>query len=98
LSSGTYWFAVVPVCTTCAGRSFNSNSFGSNSVGASVPDQEYFNSAFFGANFTNADTEGVFPTFSSGVAVDLVPEPSSLILLGSGLLGTAFATWRRWFS
>ena len=28
--------------------------------------QQYFNS-FFGADFTNADNEGVFPTFSAGV-------------------------------
>jgi hypothetical protein len=67
LNSGTYWFAVVPVCTTCAGRSFNSDTDGLNSIGTQTSGQQYFNSAFFSANFTNANNEGVFNRFSSGV-------------------------------
>ena len=93
LYSGQYWFAVVPVCTTCNGRSFNSNTFGLNKIGTSDLDKEYFNSAFFGANFTNADNEGVFPSFSSGVVG--CPEPSSMIMLGSGLLAAAGVARRR---
>ncbi len=90
LAAGQYWFAVVPVCDTCDGRSFNSNTFGLNSVGTSDLNLEYANSAYFGWNFTNANNANppyVFPAFSNGVYVSDVPEPGSLMLLGSGILG-----------
>jgi len=111
LQGGTYWFAVVPDDPQNANRSFNSNTFGLNSVGTQIPNQQYFNSAFFGANFTNAKNEGVFQTFSSGVVACWsddpacafsssanVPEPSTWILLGSGLMGAAVAVRRRWLA
>ena len=51
-----------------AGRSFNSNTDRHEQRWhPAVSDQQYFDSAFFGANFTNANSQGVFPTFSSGV-------------------------------
>jgi len=95
LNSGQYWFAVVPNCPTCAGRSFNSDTDGLNSVGSQTTGQQYFDSAFFGANFTNANNEGVFNIFSSGVDGTVTPEPSSLIMLGSGLVGVAGVVRRR---
>ena len=64
-------------------------------MGTQVSNQQFFNSAFFGANFTNANNEGVFPTFSSGVIGFSVPEPSSLIMLGSGLVAAAGVVSRR---
>ncbi len=95
LAPGTYWFAVVPQDPSNANRSFNSNTDGLNSVGTQISNQQYFNSAFFGANFTNANNEGVFPTFSSGVCEAPMPEPSSLIMLGSGLVAVAGVVRRR---
>jgi len=95
LSNGTYWFAVVPVCTTCDGRSFNSNTDGLNGIGTTMSGQQYFNSPFFNADFTNANNEGTFNVFSSGVLTFPFPEPSSIILLSSGLLAAAGPVRRR---
>jgi len=95
LDAGTYWFAVVPVDPNNAGRSFNSNANTLlNGIGTQTSGQQFFNSAFFGANYTNANNEGVFNTFSSGV-LQGVPEPSSLIMLGSGLVAAAGVVRRR---
>ena len=68
-----------------------------NSIGTHVGDQQYFNSAFSSANFTNADNQGVFPTLSSGVMGEAspIPEPGSLLLVGSGVLGLAGVARRR---
>jgi len=95
LSPDMYWEAVVPICRTCEARAYNSNSLeGLNAVGTQVSDQQFFNSLFL-ENFTNADNEGVFPTFSSGVLGTEVPEPSSLLMLGSGLVAAASAVRNR---
>ena len=82
LPGGQYWMAVVPNDPANANRSFNSNTFGLNAVGSQQSNQQYWNSAFFGANFTNANNEGVFQAFSQGViGGDEVPEPSSVIIV-----------------
>ena len=88
-----YWFAVVPICTTCNGRSFNSNTFGLNKIGTDMDNLQFFNSSFFGANYTNANNQGVFQDFSSGVLT--IPEPSSILMLGTGLIAVAGAVRRR---
>jgi hypothetical protein len=68
----TYWINVTPVCAGCGGRAFESNvppATAANHVGpANVLNTSYFNSVFFGANFTNANNEGPFPLFSFGVS------------------------------
>ena len=86
LPSGMYWLAMVPECPSCDGRSFNSNSLeGLKAVGTQVSDLQFFNCAICDGP-SNADHQGVFPTFSSGVLGTEVPEPTSLIMLGSGLV------------
>lgn len=70
-AGSTYWINVTPVCAACSARAFESNvppGTAANHVGpANVLDLSFFNSAFFGANFTNANNEGVFHLYSFGV-------------------------------
>jgi len=94
LAAGQYWENVLPNCPQCNGRAFNSNTFGLNSLGTQTNNQQFFNSSFFGANFTNANNEGVFQSFSDAAYTN-VPEPSSLIMLGSGLVAAAGVVRRR---
>ncbi len=94
LKSGTYWMAVVPNDPNNPNRSYNSNTDGLNSAGSQISGQQFWNSAYFGANFTNANNEGVFNTFSQA-AYYFEPEPSSIVLLGSGLVAAAGIARRR---
>ena len=67
LPAGMYWFAMVPNCPTCNGRSFNSNSLeGLNAMGTQIGNQQFWNEPSVG-EWPNADNFGDFPTFSSGV-------------------------------
>jgi hypothetical protein len=92
LNPGQYWFAVVPLDPNSGGRSYNSNTFGMNGVGSYQQNAEFWNSAFFGVNYTNGNNGGVFPAFSGGVYVTGqggVPEPGTLVMMGTGVLGLA---------
>ncbi len=96
LGPGQYWFAVVPNDPNDPGPFVQQQHVRPELCWK--PDRatdQFFNSAFFGANYTNANTQGVFQTFSGGVDGTVVPEPSSLIMLGSGLVGVAGVIRRR---
>lgn len=96
LGSGMYWESVVPQSLNESGRSFNTNTFTRPSgIGDQVDNQQYFDSAFFGSNFGNANEQGVFQTFSSGIDGFETPEPSTLVMLGSGVLGLGGVLRRR---
>ncbi len=95
LAAGTYWFTVVPEAPGQRGRSSNTNTFGQNSVGTEMNDEQYFNSPFYGYNFTNADNLSIFPRFSSGVLGSAVPEPSSLAMIMPGLITAVGFACRR---
>ena len=99
LATGQYWFAVVPVCTTCQGEAFNTNTFGLYSIGKSDLNQEYFNSPS-GPFFTNANNlcpHCEFPTFSSGVYAVENPEPVSFLLMATGVVGVIGVLRRKVF-
>jgi len=93
LGPGMYWVSVVPQAPDQQGRSYNTNTFGLNSVGTQMSDEQYFNSPFFGYNFTNADNLSIYPRFSDGVIGTANPEPSTLVMFSSALL--AIAGFRR---
>jgi len=95
VAPGMYWEAVVPVCTTCEARSFNSNTFGLNSVGTQVDNLQFWCDTYLDFCYINANDEGIFPRFSSGVLGTEVPEPSSLLMLGSGLVAAVGAVRER---
>lgn len=100
LGAGTYWLSVVPTCPSCGGASYLANTDGSNAYGTAGPaNVNWLDWAAQGYNYVNANTQGVFPTFSAGVIGTLassVPEPSALGVFGLGLvLAGAFAGLRR---
>ncbi len=96
LGPGTYWLMVAP---SIAGVSFVSTTSGANCVGTpcGTGNNSFFTSVDFGGYF-NPATDYLTPAnFSMGVigTSSAVPEPSSLIMLGSGLLAVVGAVRRR---
>src|SRR5262249_24755859 len=68
LSPGTYWLNVT-VVGDLTGRSFDSTTSGANCVGTPCGNNlnAFFNSNFFGANFTSTSNQGQPTDFSMGV-------------------------------
>jgi PEP-CTERM motif-containing protein len=89
-----YWLMVRPV-DSGSGRSFNSTTSGANCVGSPCGNDgtSFFNSTFFGANFSPTSTQlGFDADFSDGV---IVPEPSTVALVACGLGALVVAIRRR---
>src|SRR5437773_3634657 len=65
----TYWLNVTPIGSNCGGRSFDSTTSGTNCVGTPCGNNQnaFFDSNFFGANFTSTANEGQPTDFSMGV-------------------------------
>jgi hypothetical protein len=91
-----YWFNVTPVGNG-VGRSFNSDTSGVNCVGSPCGNDgnAFFNSTFFGANFTSTANVGQPGDFSNGVIGNAVPEPATVALLTCGLGALLIAVHRR---
>jgi hypothetical protein len=96
LAPGTYWVSVAPIDPN-GSETFNSNSFGLNAVGTHTPDDDFWNSFTFGADFTNANSQGVFPAFSSGVigTIVAIPEPATWATMLVSFAGLGFVGYGR---
>jgi hypothetical protein len=90
-----YWLNVTPVGNG-TGRSFDSDTSGTNCVGSPCGNDQnaFFNSTYFGANFTSTSNFGQPGDFSMGVIGNVVPEPTTVALLTCGL-GALLITVRR---
>ncbi len=88
LSAGTYYMTITPDLQA-AGRGFIATTSGANASGSPIGNgNSWFNSAFFGANYSPAsDQLGINPVdFSYGVTGSPVPEPASMLVLGLGAI------------
>jgi hypothetical protein len=79
-----YWLNVTPILSN--GRSFNSTTSGTNCVGTPCGNDQnaFFNSNYFGANFTSTSNEAQPFDYSMGVIGNAVPEPPPWAMMALG--------------
>lgn len=103
LNPGQYWISDTPIAYNGTGLTYQSTTSGANCIncGAHQANNAYFNSASFGYYFT--PTSSVCTSFAPcnnfsfgvGGSQGTTPEPASLMLFGSGLLGLGGVIRRR---
>jgi hypothetical protein len=86
LPSGQHYWLNVTVVGDGTGRSFNSTTSGVNCVGAPCGNDQnaFFNSTFFGTNFTSTSNEGQPYDYSMGVIGTIAPEPPPWAMMAMG--------------
>ncbi|HEY4320625.1 MAG TPA: PEP-CTERM sorting domain-containing protein [Gemmatimonadales bacterium] len=98
LAPGTYWVGVSMIGDG-QGRAFVENTDGTNGINADIDDSGFFNSSFFGEDFTAASDQDTGNEFSLGVNgtadVGAVPEPSTIAMMAVGLVGFVGTKRRR---
>ena len=100
LAPGTYWLTVAPVGSG-DGSSFVSTTSGANAVGTLQGNDgnSFLNSSDFIENFGSPGDLLGLGVWDFSMGVETVPtaaaEPTTLVLLSSGLAGLGMTAWRR---
>jgi hypothetical protein len=91
-----YWLNVTPVGNG-TGRSYISTTSGTHCVGTPCGNDmnAFFNSTYFGTDFTSTANEGQPYDYSMGVIGNVVPEPTTVALLSCGAGALLIALRRR---
>jgi hypothetical protein len=89
LAPGTYWLGLGVVSASGVNNQFMSTTSGANAIGTPPGNNgnSFWNSSSFGFNWVDVQTvlgAGTWD-FSMGVEANPVPEPASLIALGTGI-------------
>jgi hypothetical protein len=88
LAPGTYWLGLGVKSTSLVNNQFLSTTSGAGAIGTPPGNNgnAFWNSAFFGFNYADASgVLGITADFSMGVEANPVPEPASMIALGTGI-------------
>lgn len=97
LTPGEYWLTIAPIGTG-SGRAFVTTTDGTGGINALSDGKFFWDSPYHGEVFAD-EFGGVQSDFGYGLngstSLSTVPEPSSLILLGTGLGAFALVGWRR---